>query len=274
MGLAIETVLGYVSDANSATAQAMTPAPGQSFNVRATNGQTVAHLCSMWSKFQDPGYFRVRSPRLHDDVNGIEVEATGTTPNPLLLEGFNQELYSQDSLTVEAFFTAAPTATHYSFGAMQIYYDDLPGIAGNFKTWAQVQPMIQSYMGVYVNPSSAGTIGSWGTGVALNSSQDVFKANSAYALLGYSTPTAFMAFNIQGTDLGNLQVGGPGTTGSIETRRWFKYMDEMTGMPSIPVINSQNKGATLIQVADSAISTAYPISLFFAYLGPWQGMGG
>lgn len=274
MGLAIETVPGYVSDAASATAQAMAPTSSQSFNVRATNGQTGAHLQAMWSDFQDPGYFRIRSPRLHDDVNGIEVAADAGLESPTILDGFDQPLFSQDSLTVEAFFTGAPTATHYSFGCMQIYYDDLPGVAGNFMSWAQIQPMIQSYMGVYVVPGSGGTLGQWGAGVAINSSQDVFKANGAYALMGYITPTGFPAMSLLGTDLGNLNVGGPGSTDPIITRSWFKYMDGMTGRPSIPVINSQNKGSTLVQVVGQAVSTNYPISLLFAYLGPWQGVGG
>lgn len=273
MGQAIETVLGFLSDAASTGAQPMTAASPQSFNVRATNGQTVAHLEAVWASFQDPGYLRVRSPRLHDNTNGIEVEAQSTVTNPLLLECFSQELYSQDALTVEGFFTAAPVATHASFAGLQVYYDDLPGVAANYQSWAQVAPQIQSYMGVFVNPTSSATVGQWGAGVALNSSQDVFKANGAYALIGFSTPTSFVAWSILGTDLGNLQVGGPGTIDPVMSRQWFRYMELESGKPSIPVINSQNKGSTLIQVASAAASTAFPISLLFAYLGPWSGAG-
>jgi hypothetical protein len=271
MPQAIETVIGYLSNAATAGAQAMTPGLNQSFNVRATNGQTVAWLEAAWASFQDPGYFRVRSPRLHDDVNGIEMQALSTNVSPLLSEYFAQELYSQDALIVEAFFTTVPTATHASFGGMQIYYDDLPGVSGNYMTWAQVQPMIKSYMGVYVSPTSSATLGNWGAGVALNSSQDVFKANGAYALIGYQTPTLFSAWSILGSDLGNLQVGGPGSIDPLITRRWFPYMDAESGKPSIPVINSQNKASTLVQVASETASTAYPISLIFAYLGQFSG---
>src|SRR5208282_6610663 len=117
------------------------------------------HLEDIWASFQDPGYIRVRSPRLHDDVQGIEVQANGVVTSPLLAEGFSQELFSQDSLIVEGFFTAAPTLGHTTLGALQIYYDDLAGVAGNFLPWAQVQPMIQSYFGVYVNPTSSATAG-------------------------------------------------------------------------------------------------------------------
>jgi hypothetical protein len=48
-------------------------------------------------------------------------------------------------------------------------------------------------------------------------------------------------------------------------------METESGRPSIPVINSQNKASTLIQVASETASTAYPISLLFAYLGQFSG---
>lgn len=274
MGLAIETVAGYVNTAASATAQAMAAGNQQSFNVRATNGATGATLGAMWTDFQDAGFFRVRSPRLHDDVNGIEVYSALTNPNPVAIDVLDQPLFSQDSLTVEAYFIAAPTVNHYAVGALQIYYPDLPGVAGNFMSWAQIAPMIQSYMGVYVQPISNATLGQWGTGVAINSSQDVFKANGAYALLGYISPVAVPIIAVQGTDLGNLYVGGPGSIDPIVTRSWFKDQDIRMGVPSIPVINSQNKGSTLASVFGAIASTTYTVSLLFAYLGPWQGAGG
>jgi hypothetical protein len=271
MGYAIETVLGYLSNAASTGAQSLTAASGQSFNVRATNGQTTAHLEAVWGYFQDPGFLRIRSPRLHDDVIGIELQGVSTNPSPLADEYFEQTLYSQDSLTVEGYFTSAPTSTHYTGGALQVYYDDLPGVAGNFVSWAEVKARVQSYMGVYVSPTSSATVGQWGAGVALNSSQDVFKANGAYALIGYTTPTTFTSFSILGSDLGNLNVGGPGSTDPIVTRRFFPWMEETSGRPSIPVINSQNKASTLVYVAGPTASTAYPISLLFAYLGQVSG---
>jgi hypothetical protein len=271
VGLAVETVVGYLDNAASTGAQALTVVSPQSFSVRATNGSTVAWLASMWGDFQDTGSLRVRSPRLHDDVNGIEIYVPTTNPNPVTNEGFLQELYSQDTLTVEGYYTAAPTAGHYSFGAMQIYYDDLPGVAGSFQTWAQVQPQIKSYMGVIVEPESAAALGSWGAGVAINSYQDVFKANGAYALLGYITPVTIPAWSILGSDLGNMYVGGPGSTDPWITRGWFIHQDQLTGKPSIPVINAQNKAGTTVQVVGPATSTTYNMTLLFAYLGQFSG---
>lgn len=267
MGQAIETVVGSLVAVATATAQPYTAGNGQSFQVRATNGTTEAHLEALWTKSLDAGYTRIRSPRLHDDVIGIEAEHYIGNASPLLCEYFSTLLYSQDILIVEDFFTAAPTVNDVQQIGFQVYYDDLPGVAGNYQSWAQVQPQIQSYMGVYTLPISNATVGQWGVGVALNSSQDVFKANSSYALIGYHTPTLFTAWSILGSDLGNLQVGGPGSIDPKITRNWFPYMEMESGRPSIPVINSQNKQSTLVQVFHSVASTTLPLSLIFAYLG-------
>jgi hypothetical protein len=268
MGFAVETVVGSYAAVAATGAQAYTPGNGQSFNVRALAPNTNAHLETIWTNSQDAGYTRIRSPRLHDDVVGIEVQHNIGDATPLEAECFTQMLYSQDSLTVEDYFTSAPTVTDVQQVGFQVYYDDLPGVSANILPWAQVKPMIQSYYGVYVDPESNATVGEWGVGVPINSEQDNFKANSWYALIGYLTPTLFTAFALQGTDIGNLFVGGPGAVDPLITRRWFPYMEEISGFPSIPVINSQNKGATQVQVFDKTASTHYPIGLLFAYLGP------
>lgn len=273
MGYAIETIPGSYTAAASTGAQAYTAGTQQSFQVRALAANAKASIRALWTQSQDAGYTRIRSPRMHDDVVGFQFAHLVNNTSPLGLECIDQEVFSQDTLTVEDYFTAAPGTNVQQVG-FQVYYDDIPGIAANYWTWAQVQqamaaaPVPNQYLGVYVLPVPAGTVGAWGTGLALNSSQDVFKANSWYGLIGYECPTRVTAWSILGTDLGNLYVGGPGSVDPIITRTWFKRMEDYTGLPSIPVINSQNKGSTLVQVFDITTATAKPIGLIFAYLGP------
>lgn len=267
MGLAIESVLAYLSDAATATAQAMTAGANQSFNVRAAASPSGGvTLESVHADFQDAGEFRVRSPRMHDDVNGIRVEAPSRPTGPVLHEYFQQPLFSQDSLTVEAVFTAAPTAAHISNALMTIFYDDLPGVQGNFRHWAEVAPNVVDYLSVPVIPTSGATAGDWGNGVAINSTVDVFKANTLYALIGVTAPVAFSAWAIQGVDIGNMLVGGPGCVATQDQRRYFAALSDLTGKPAIPIINSQNKGTTLVFAADRTAATAYTVTLHFAQL--------
>ena len=267
MGQGIVIVGCSLSNAAATGAQAMAALNGQSLNIRATaNGNAPVTLTAVATDFQDAGDIRIRSPRMHDDVNGLRVAAPAGVPQWAVAEYFEQQLYSQDSLIVEGVFTVAPTAGHISLGYLQVLYDDVPGIAANLRTWAEVGPNVQNYLSVPVTPTSSATLGNWGAGVAINSTVDVFKANTLYALIGYDCPVAFGAWSIQGVDVGNLQVGAIGSTAPIETRRYFPALSDETGKPCIPIINSQNKGATLVNVSDKANATAFEITLHFAQL--------
>lgn len=270
MGYAIETVVGSLAAVATATPQPYTPGNGQSFNVRALAPNSTASIESVWANSTDAGFPRIRSPRLHDDVVGVEFLSRVGDLVPALDQCFTQTVYSQDSLTVEDYFAVAPVVTDIEQIGFQVYYADLPGVAANMQPWAQVENAIQSYYGVYAAPESNATVGEWGVGVAINSIQDNFKANSWYAWLGYevSVDAEITAIALQGTDIGNLFVGGPGTANGLVTRNWFPDQEKANGMPSIPVINSQNKGATLLQVFANVASTTYDVSLIFAYLGP------
>ncbi len=267
MGMGIETVGFSLSNAATATAQAMAALNGQSATIRATaNGNAPVTLVGESTYFQDAGDFRVRSPRMPDDVNAILLAAPAAAVQWAAMDYFQQQLFSQDTLTVEAVFTVAPTAAHISLGYLQVYYDDVPGIAANLRAWTEVQPNIVDFLTIPVSPSSSATAGNWGSGVALNSTVDVFKANTLYALIGYVAPVKFGCFSVQGVDIGNLQYGGPGVTTTIDTRGYFARMSDKTGKPCIPVINSQNKASTLVSISDQAVSTAYELSLIFAQL--------
>lgn len=267
MGVGMELVGFSLADAAAVGAQAMAALNGQSATIRATaNGSAAVTLESIGTDFQDAGDFRIRSPRMHDDVNAIRLAAPAGVPQWAANEYFAQPLYSQDTLTVEAVFTAAPTLNHVSLGYLNVYYDDVPGIAANLRSWAEVAPNIVDILAVPVTPTSSATAGNWGAGVALNSTVDVFKANTLYALLGYLAPVAFGAFSIQGVDLGNLQVGAIGSTNARDTRDWFARLGDQIGKPTIPIINSQNKASTLVNVSAIATATATELTLILAQL--------
>jgi hypothetical protein len=74
--------------------------------------------------------------------------------------------------------------------------------------------------------------------------------------------------SVQGSDTGNVQVGGPGSVALIETRRYFKDLSEATGLPLIPVINSANKASTNVFVSHTTASTTIVVDLVFGYMGP------
>ena len=60
--------------------------------------------------------------------------------------------------------------------------------------------------------------------------------------------------------------GGPGTTEAIETRDWFVSLSKSMGAPAIPIINSANKGATLVFVQNNAAAGTPNVDLILAEL--------
>lgn len=247
--------------------------PTQSLQIRAANGSPCAYIYGIWGQNGNANYASIHSPRMHDNIAGIKVRIQANLATPALLEGLWQPMYSQDTPTVNAVFASAPNAVNnLGYG---LYYPDLPGSAPLLATYSQVMAQARQwwtpnggYLGVQVNPVTSATAGQLGAGVALNSTDSNWKANSWYAILGYDVSVICTNLLIQGTDTGNLKIGGPGSLSPIETRRWFVHLDQTLGVPSIPVINSANVGNTLMFANDIAGGTTIPATLHTVYLGP------
>ena len=195
-------------------------------------------------------------------------------PYPMLRLDDWEPAYATDNLTVQMTTDVSQTAaTAYGIG-IPIYYSDLPGVDGNFFSWQQVigfrnytQKTGLHYTS-WVVPSSAGTAGQIGTGVLINATNDQFKANHSYALLGYTCSAACATVLIQGTDTGNLYVGGPGTPDERFTHGWFVDLATTSGLPLIPIIQANNKATTNVYIVDSATtSTAFTVGLQWMDLG-------
>lgn len=266
MGAGLEIVNAYVAAAATTNPQAMTPGAGQSFTVRASSPTGTVNLEGVWGNTTVISDIRIRSPRLHDDVQAIRATVQANDPRPSILEYFTQTLYSQDFLTVEDVPFVAPGAAALQGAGLLVYYSDIPGVSANLRTWAEVAPNVVAWYSQRVLPVTGATAGDWGPGVAINSSYDVLKANTLYAILGYEIQTACTSIAIQGIDTGNLLCGGPGCVDPITTRRWFAWQSDEAGYPLIPVINSANKGATLVNACGLVASTAIPVTLYLAQL--------
>lgn len=258
---AVVTTIAYAAD------------PTQTLQIRSANGSPAAFIYAVWSQTGAACDSTIHSPRMHDNVAGLKWRTQSAVNSPGIMEGLWQPMYSQDTPTVAATFAAAPNAVeNLAYG---LYYPDLPGSAPLLATYAQVMAQAKQwwtpnggYLGVRVSPVTSATAGQLGAGVALNSTDSNFKANSWYALLGYQASVIANTILVQGTDTGNLKVGGPGALANIETRRWFVHLDNILGVPSIPVFNSANAGSTLVFANDIAGGTTIPVDLTFLYLGP------
>jgi len=271
MGAALEVLTGFVTAA-STTQTALTMATGNSLTIRNAAPDSPVRLLTAWVDAQVRGILRIRSPKMHDNVQGIRVGTNASEVQPLLPLELNQRLYPQDNLTVD--LSGSATAGDIETACMLIYYPDLPGQAGRFLTADQLKGRVKNIVSVE-NSLATGTAGGYSGEEAINADFDLLKANVDYALLGYllspvagQTDGECAVVRWRGADTGNLGVGGPGTdTDKWLTERWFVYIAERTGLPLIPIFNMSNKAGILVDAAQDENGLDVIVNSIFAELG-------
>lgn len=247
---AIELLCGQVT-APDTTLTALTMNAGNTLTVRNAPLTSKPKLLTTWVDVQLRGIWRVRSPNLHDNVQGIRFGTIASEVQPLLDPMFYQPLIPQDTLVAE--LSGSATAGDIESAAMLLHYDDLPGISGRFISPGDLKSRMKRLVTVE-NTLATGTAGGYSGEEALNAEFDLLKANTDYALIGYNvspiagqTVAECLAVRWRGEATGNLGVGGPGTdTDRWLTNRWFVWLSERSGLPCIPVFNSASRAAILL----------------------------
>lgn len=261
MGALLQVVSGRVTNPGAALT-ALTADTGDSFQVFAFDSPGQAFLLDAWALSATAGIFRVRSPRLHDNVQGLRNRILASTPQPLLPDVANQPLYSQDVLILEQSGGGAET----DMATILNYYTDVPGSNARLFRWEDIVARIRNVIVNEVALTTGATLGDYGGQAAINASFDLLKANTDYAILGYQSDVSVCTVGIRGPDTSNFRVGGPGTNLRIETRDWFVDISRQNGLPLIPVVNAANKGATLVDVVHSAAGATVNVGLVLAEL--------
>ena len=251
MGLAFETVAGSAVNPG-AVFTALTPGTGNTFSIRSADAGTPIYLDEQWAKGGTAGVFRIRSPRLHDNVSGLGFPYQINNARTFLERVPPQPLYAVDTLIPEITGGGAET----DVGLFNVYYESISGLAANLATWDEVSGNVKNILTNQVNVSAAGALGAWSAGTAINATEDKLHADSTYAVFGWESTIGVAAIAIAGTDTANLRVGGPSPAEPIETRDWFIRNAQETGRPYIPLIKANNKGTTLVYQLDNLAGAA------------------
>ena len=264
MGKALELIAGSVS-AVGATLTALTMAAGDSATVRNFDN-SKARLLSAWPTGQTTaGFFVIRSPRMHDNVRGITINSPATPQAVTLLAPYCQELVPQDQLNIQ--LSGSAGAGDLCLASLLIQYDDLPGIDGKFITSEELKAQGKNILTIS-HALTLATAPNWTGATAINTTNDLMKANTNYALIGYEVTAACGAVSFRGSDTGNLRVGGPGRlTDVMDTRDWFVKLSDLTGIPCIPVINSANKSNTFVEGHQDENAAATVVTSHWIELG-------
>lgn len=260
MGAVLEVTGFYTSNAG-ATYTAATPLSGDSLTVRNFPVTSPAYLHSFDRTGATKGVYRVRSPRLHDNVRGFHIAAS-ETPTLFALPPYNnQTLYPQDTLIIEQ----TGGASEYDVVLMGIYYTQLGSSGQRLHAWGDIAGLIQYIDTIEVSTTSGATPVAW-TDTVITTTDNLLRANTDYAVLGYTVDTAIAAVAIKGADTSNFRIGGPGKILANQTCDYFVRMSNETGRPCIPVINAANAGNTFVSTFDVGASTASNVTLIVACL--------
>lgn len=260
MGRGFEVLSGRAT--NPAALAALTPDTGDSFTVRSAPMDSKVYLEDVWASSATAGVVRVRSPRLHDQAQGIRLRIPAANQRPLLGWAVNQPLYPQDALT----FEIQGGGAEVDMATLLAYYENLPGVDARLATWDEIANRIVNVIGAEQNITTGGTSGDYGGSQAMNADFDTFKRNVTYALLGYITDTAVCTVGFRGVDTGNLRVGGPGPIAPDITRDWFVNLSRESGRPHIPLINAANIAGVTFDVAAIVTATAVNVTAIMAEL--------
>lgn len=260
MGTAIDTVVFTATNPGSGGAAA-TANTGDSLTVRNFPNTAFARLDGLVRQGATEGFIEVKSPRMHDAVRGLHYISAETPTVFLLPRNTGQPVFPADTLTVNL---SGGTA-EVDAGAWFAYYSDVTGIDTLVASWEAISGMVKNLTAIEVDVSAQATSGAWSDTV-LTTTQNLLKANTYYALLGYITDTAALAIGLKGPETGNLRLCGPGPTSSFPTHDYFIRMSDMHKAAYIPIFNANNRGNLFCSTALVSTSATPKIELICAEL--------
>lgn len=250
-----------------ATLAATTIASGDSFTIKNASLTTKVWMIQVWNHNLVAGMLRIRSPKLHDNVDAIRMRTLVAVLDPLMPFGTKQQFYPQDTEIVE--LAGSAVGGQIESVCQQMYYEDLPGQAARFidhtQLWARQKNIIGQRLAV-----TLGTTTGYNGARAINADNDQLHANTDYAILGITSDIATAALCVRGPDTGNLRVAVPGANVSGMwqlTARWFVKLSDEFKMPLIPVFNSANKGGTLVDAVNNQAGGTCNATIWLAELG-------
>lgn len=201
-----------------------------------------------------------RYESVHDQQNGLRVESPSLTPggaatvaaHTIIKPPFQVDVFSGDTLTPKVTTTAADD---FVFSYLT-EFDDLPGVKARFASWDQVQALKTTTIGLNQIPVASATPGAYGASRALNADDTRLSANKYYAILGCTVQTQVTTVSLISTAWGGQRIGLPVGALDLDTTYWFLVQSQLRNKPLIPVINANDAGNVLIQVADGEASTS------------------
>lgn len=271
----------FVTSATGGTfADNLVAASGDSLTVAnyETGGARILEMWAIDSAHVAEGeLIYTRPAATHDQQHGMRFNIQASAYNAVGHVGEVSILQGGDFINVfksdTATISVSATASDCVVASLVIEYDDLPGASAVFATPDRVNALRKSRVGIACNAVASATAGQYGATRAINADDDRLHADTWYAIVGANVQTNVQTIAMIGPDWGGQKLGIP--AGSIQTAAsnyfWDQSLKYNKGL--IPCFNSNNRGNTLISVADDAASTSPKIDLQMIELTSYPGMG-
>lgn len=261
MGLGAEIILANALNPGAGGAVASVANSGDTLSVRNYAPGSKAYLAYLARMGATAGFAQVRSPLMHDNVQGIRITPNESPSIFAIPAASNQQLQPQDTLIPSVSGGAAETDLVFYC----VWYQNLGGASARLRNFSDIDPIVKSVKPIQVAVTTSATIGAW-QDTLITTTENLLHANTDYAVLGYSANVALAAVAVKGIDTGNLRIGGPGATQEFPTTQFFYWMAQQTGDPWIPVINAANANGTFVSTAAATASVAAIVELMVAEL--------
>src|SRR5579864_2459952 len=265
MPAAMDTITSQ-GTAIGATLAATTIAAGDSFTIKNADLSSKVWMLNFWTHNLVAGMVRIRSPKLHDNVDAIRARTLIATLDPLLPLGTRQQFYPQDTEIVE--LAGSAVGGNIESVVQLMYYEDILGGAGTFIDHAALIARQKTIIGQRL-AVTLGTTTGYNGARAINGDNDQFHANTPYAILGISTDIVTAAVCVRGIFNANLRCAVPGHTTEWQlTERFFVKLSDEFKMPLIPVFNSADKAGVLVDAVNNQAGGTCNATLWLAELTP------
>src|SRR4051794_7709095 len=141
MGRALEVISGY-NAVSTAAFQTVTNAAPNTTAVRNFPDPATAQLVQAWMSGTGDtanAVLKVTSPRMHDNVIGIELTGGAAKPKRMMSSFANEVLYAQDTPTVAI---SDPGVGNVVCESLLYHYDNLPGTDARLYSWPEISARI------------------------------------------------------------------------------------------------------------------------------------
>lgn len=253
--------------APGAAGTAMAALAGDVAVIRNSNPGMLIGALAMWTNAQAVGFTQLTYPSGHDLVRGIRYRNLALQPDNKVPEGYMPRFRPQDPLTVLQ--AGSAVAGDVETFHMQMFYQNVPGIAGRLINLAELRKRGVNMLTVEDTSTSAAGGNAYSGQRTFVQAADLFQPNTDYALLGAVLGANCGALCVRGVDSGGMRCAIPGLSQDANlTSNWFIRLAEAHDLPVIPVFNSANRAAILIDQVTNELVTAVPFSLVLAELAP------